>query len=122
MDEQQPNKTLLDYAAGDPRLATALATSLRSMAAQAKNPDNKKLIDDVLAGKADLRDVLRTKGVASRFGETALPRVRSFMALSEEQRAEAIAKAEATLTAHYDRLVEERKKRSGEPGGGVRGQ
>lgn len=123
MDEQQePRKTLLDYAAGDPRIAEALRTSLRGMADQAKNPANRKLIDDVLAGNADLRDILRNKAVAKRLGETALPRFESFMKLSEERRAEVIAKAEATLSAHYERVTEERAKRSGQPGGRVRRQ
>ena len=62
---------------------------------------------------------VRLVDVVKRFGETALPRVRSFVELSEERRAEVTAKAEATLSAHYERVIQEQ---SGQPGGGVRGQ
>lgn len=92
------NNPLHDVAGGDPGLARHLADSLRAL--QRHNPDQEfaRLIDDVLSGRAQLRDVVRTEA----FGRVLDPLVGQFAEryneLDDDSRAALAAEGERQLS------------------------
>ncbi|NKS50148.1 hypothetical protein GS480_15585 [Rhodococcus hoagii] len=65
---------LQDVTGGDPGLARHLADSLRALQRHSPDQEFTKLIDDVLSGRAQLRDVVRT----AAFGRVLDPLVGQF--------------------------------------------
>jgi hypothetical protein len=92
--EQEP---LLDIARGDAARSRQLRSSLRVLRDRTDNPQFRKLLDDVLAGRTGLRDVART----SLFDQLVSPGVQQSVErlreMPEEEKQRRAAEAEAQL-------------------------
>lgn len=102
---------LLDVAGGDPALSHRLRDSLKTLSERTEDPEFRRLVADVLAGRRGLREVASTPGFASVLN----PRVEQFAQrwaeTSEEERAELAAQGEREFAALRERLERERRER-----------
>jgi hypothetical protein len=92
--EQEP---LLDIARGDAARSRQLRSSLRVLRERTDNPQFRKLLDDVLAGRTGLRDAARTPlfdQVVSPGVQQTVERLRE---MPEEEKQRRAAEAEAQL-------------------------
>ncbi|MBM4487159.1 hypothetical protein MWT96_04125 [Prescottella equi] len=93
---------LQDVTGGDPGLARHLADSLRTLQRHSPDQEFTKLIDDVLSGRAQLRDVVRTVA----FGRVLDPLVGKFAEkyneLDGDSRAALAAEGELQLSSSRD--------------------
>lgn len=93
---------LQDVTGGDPGLARHLADSLRALQRHSPDQEFTKLIDDVLSGRAQLRDVVRT----AAFGRVLDPLVGQFAEkyneLDGDSRAVLAAEGELQLSSSRD--------------------
>ena len=92
--EQEP---LLDIARGDAARSRQLRSSLRVLRERTDNPQFRKLLDDVLAGRTGLRDAARTPlfdQVVSPGVQQTVERLRE---MPDEEKQRRAAEAEAQL-------------------------
>lgn len=93
---------LQDVTGGDPGLARHLSDSLRALQRHSPDQEFTKLIDDVLSGRAQLRDVVRT----AAFGRVLDPLVGQFAEqyneLDGDSRAAIAAEGELQLSSSRD--------------------
>lgn len=98
---ERPKKSLIDYAGGDPRMAKILESNVKRFAEKAKDPANKELLTDVLAGKADLRDVVLSKAFNAKYGRIATKRIGAFMEMPAEERKQVVEEARRQLDRQF---------------------
>lgn len=121
---QPDQEPLLDIARGDAARSRQLRSSLRVLRDRTENPEFRKLLDEVLAGRKGMREVART----SLFDQVVTPRVQQAVErlreMPEEEKQRRAAQAEAQLERFREELAKPRPVRreppddEGEPSGG----
>src|SRR6266536_580768 len=102
-DEQEPT---LDIAHGDPALTRHLRRSLEILRDRSDNDDFRRLADDVLTGRASLRDVYTTPAFAAGINHGVQQFARRFEELTPEERAELTEQGRQALQAERERLAQ----------------
>ncbi|MEV4732321.1 hypothetical protein [Saccharopolyspora sp. NPDC049426] len=83
--EQEP---VLDIARGDEARSRHLRASLQLLRDRVENPQFRKLVDDVLAGKASLRDVAQTAAFGQAVAPLAQQAINRVNEMSEDEKQE----------------------------------
>lgn len=113
MSEPHPHdEPTLDVAHGDPALARHLREILETLRRRSDNDDFRRVVDDVLAGRASLRDVYSSAAFAAGLDSGVRQFARRYDELSEQEREELAAEGARELRAERERI--ERGRRSGE--------
>jgi hypothetical protein len=92
---------------GDPALARHLRQSLELLRDRSDNQDFRRLVDDVLQGRADLRDVYATPAFDAGINPGVEQFARRYEELSPEERQEMADQGRRALTAERVRLERE---------------
>ncbi|RZU52221.1 hypothetical protein EV385_4068 [Krasilnikovia cinnamomea] len=107
MTQPPDQEPVLDVAHGNRALSRYLLRSLEILREQSDNQDFRSLVDDVLAGRASLRDVYNTPAFAAGID----PGVRQFAErweeLSQEERDRMAEEGQAAFDAENDRIAQE---------------
>jgi hypothetical protein len=102
-----PNEPTLDVAHGNKALSRHLTTSLELLRDRSDNDDFHRVVDDVLHGRASLRDVYNTPAFAAGIE----PGVREFAErwdeLSQEERDRLAQEGQRALDADNERINRE---------------
>ena len=107
MTHPQPDEPTLDVAHGDKALSRHLNESLKLLRDRSDNDDFRRVVDDVLNGRASLRDVYNTPA----FAAGVEPGVRQFGErwdeLSQEERDRLAQEGQRALDAENERIARE---------------
>jgi hypothetical protein len=97
----------LDIAHGDQAISQHLRSSLKQLRERSDNTDFKRLVDDVLAGRASLRDVYTTPAFAAGVNPGVERFAQRYEQLNPEERAELAEQGRQALQTERDRLSRE---------------
>jgi hypothetical protein len=89
---------------GDPALARHLRTSLETLRARSDNDDFRRLVDDVLNGRANLRDVYFTPAFAAGINPGAQQFAERWDELSREEQEQLAQQGQQQLAEERERL------------------
>jgi hypothetical protein len=103
-DAEEPT---LDVAHGDPALARHLRGCLEMLRDRTDNDEYRRLADEVLAGRASLRDVYFTPAFSAGIDHGVEQFARRYDELSPEERAEMAEQGRQAFQAERDRLANE---------------
>ena len=95
--DQEPT---LDIAHGDQARSHNLRASLKVLRDRVDNPDFRRLVDDVLTGKASLRDVAKTDAFGAAIAPLAQQSVDRLNEMSDDEKEEHAKEGER----HFDEL------------------
>lgn len=101
------DEQMLDVARGDKVISQHLRRSLSLLRERSDNEDFKRLTDDVLAGRANLRDVFATPAFAAGLDPFVERFAERYDQLSEDERAEMAEQGRAQIQAERERLAGE---------------
>jgi hypothetical protein len=93
---------------GDPALARHLRRSLELLRDRSDNKDFRRLVDDVLAGRADLRDVYTTPVFDAGINPGVQNFAHRYAELTPEERQQLAEQGRRQLSAERNRLQGER--------------
>ncbi|MGW1958573.1 hypothetical protein ACWCPI_38550 [Streptomyces sp. NPDC001920] len=113
---QFDDSELLEMSQGDPAQARLLRKSLETLAAGHGGDALKEMAQEVLSGRAGLRDAVNVSAYADQLIERAAPMAERWAALSEAQREELAAEGRRAIAAEQERIDEERRAEPGEGG------
>ena len=102
-DDDEP---ILDVAGGDRAISQHLRRSLGLLRERSDNEDFKRLTDDILAGRANLRDVFTSPAFAAGLNPFVESFAERYEQLSEAERAEMAEQGRAQLDAERARLAD----------------
>ncbi|MDG4790408.1 hypothetical protein O7626_31575 [Micromonospora sp. WMMD1102] len=108
-DEQ--DEPMLDVAGGDPALSRHLRESLKVLSERTDDPEFRRLVADVLAGRRGLREAAGTPVFASAVDARVDQFIERWAEIPEEERAELAAQGEREFAALRERLAWERRDR-----------
>lgn len=111
MKPPKDDEPLLDVAGGDPALSHRLRDSLKVLSERTDDPEFRRLVADVLAGRRGLRDVAQSPAFASALNPRVEQFAKRWAESSEEERAELAAQGEREFAALRERLERERRER-----------
>ncbi len=106
---QFDDSELLEMSQGDPAQARLLRKSLETLAAGHGGDALKEMAQEVLSGRAGLRDAVNVSAYADRLIEQAAPMAEKWAALSEAQREELAAEGRRAIAAEQEQIDEERR-------------
>jgi hypothetical protein len=92
---------------GDPALARHLRQSLELLRDRSDNQDFRRAVDDVLHGRADLRDVCITPAFTAGINPRVEEFARRYDELSPEQRREMAEQGRRALDARREQLEQD---------------
>jgi hypothetical protein len=98
------DEVVFDVARGDVGIARQLRQSLEVIMSATSDPDLRRQLDDVLAGRASMREFGATEAFAGIMDRIPRERLNRSLALPEDERERLAARGEAEL----DRLRQER--------------
>jgi hypothetical protein len=101
------DESTMAVAHGDPALARHLRKSLESLRDRSTDDDFRGLVDNVLNGRANLRDVYFTPAFAAGINPGAEQFAQRFDELSREEQEELAAQGRRQLDAERERLSRE---------------
>lgn len=101
-DAEEPT---LDVAHGDPALARHLRASLEVLRDRTDNDEFRRLADEVLAGRASLRDVYFTPAFAAGIDHGVDQFARRYAELSPEEQADMAERGRQAFQTERDRLA-----------------
>ncbi|MBB5870770.1 hypothetical protein F4553_004149 [Allocatelliglobosispora scoriae] len=101
-DDDEP---ILDVARGDRAISQHLRHSLSLLRERSDNEDFRRLADDILAGRAHLRDVFSSPAFAAGLNPFVERFAERYEQLSDAERAEMAASGRAELEAERARLA-----------------
>lgn len=107
--ERFDDSELLEMSQGDPAQARLLRKSLETLAAGHGGDALKEMAQEVLSGRASLRDAANVSAYADQLIEQAAPMAEKWASLSEAQREELAAEGRRLITAEQDQIDEERR-------------
>ncbi|MEN3609206.1 hypothetical protein AAH979_06620 [Plantactinospora sp. ZYX-F-223] len=111
MRPPKDDEPLLDVAGGDPALSHRLRDSLKILSERTDDPEFRRLVADVLAGRRGLRDMATSPVFASALNPRLEQFARRWAETSEEEKAELAAEGERELAALREQLARERRDR-----------
>jgi len=94
----------LDVAHGDVALSRQLRDSLKVLQERSEDEQFRRLIDDVLSGRASLREVGRTDTFAAGINDGVREFARRWNRLGDDERAELAEQGRQALEAEKERL------------------
>jgi len=103
-EDDQP---LLDVAGGDPALSHRLRNSLKILSERTGDPEFRRLVTDVLAGRRGLREVAASPAFTSALNPRVEQFAKRWVETSEEERAEMAEQGEREAAALRERLESE---------------
>ncbi|MDA3647726.1 hypothetical protein LZ318_36845 [Saccharopolyspora indica] len=110
----------IDVAGSDAVRNRRLTRTIQAARDRARDPELAQLLDDVLAGKRQLRDVARSEAFGRAVGPALDEAADAYRSLTDEQREQAMAMAEEQERAIAGELRAEREAaRQKPPGRGV---
>lgn len=101
------DEPILDVARGDRVISQHLRRSLTLLRERSGNADFQRLADDVLAGRANLRDVFTSPAFAAGLNPFVEQFAERYERLSEDERAEMAEQGRAQFAEERRRLAEE---------------
>lgn len=106
--DEPENDPLLDIAQGDPALARHLRGSLQVLRDRAENDEFRQTVDEVLAGRADLREAISSPAFTSVLNPLVQRFAEQYEELSEDEREQLAAQGEQQLAEERERIAQER--------------
>ena len=106
MPDPQDEPTMA-VAHGDPALARHLRTSLETLRNRSDNDDFRRLVDDVLNGRANLRDVYFTPAFAAGVNPGAQQFAQRWDELSREEQEQLAQQGRQQLNEERQRLQQD---------------
>lgn len=100
---------LLEMSQGDPAQARLLRKSLEALAAGHGGDALKEMAQEVLSGRASLRDAANVSAYADQLVEQAAPMAEKWASLSEAEREELAAEGRRLIAEEQDQIDEERR-------------
>jgi hypothetical protein len=101
------DEAVMDIAHGDPAMARQLRLSLELLRDRTDNDEFRRLVDDVLTGRADLRDVYSTPAFAAGINPGVEQFAERYDQLTPEQRDEMAEQGRQALARERNRLAQE---------------
>ncbi|MEV1077020.1 hypothetical protein AB0I98_01970 [Streptomyces sp. NPDC050211] len=106
---QFDDSELLEMSQGDPAQARLLRKSLETLAAGHGGDALKEMAQEVLSGRASLRDAANVSAYADQLIEQAAPMAEKWASLSEAEREELAAEGRRAIAAEQEQIDEEQR-------------
>ncbi|MFY1688379.1 hypothetical protein [Plantactinospora sp. WMMB782] len=110
-EQDEPEEPMLDVAGGDPALSRHLRDSLKVLGERTDDPEFRRLVADVLAGRRGLREAAGSPVFAAAVDARVDQFIERWAEIPEEERAELAAQGEREFAALRERLDRERRDR-----------
>lgn len=104
MSPAEPDETVLDVARGDKALSRHLSTSLELLRDRSDNADFRRVVDDVLNGRASLREVYHTPAFAAGLDPDVQKFAERWDELSQDERDRLAEEGRRAFAAENERI------------------